>query len=44
MVTVKLITLIKNDKQFICKTLVTNDHLSKELGSSVNDLNLIKLK
>ena len=39
-----LINIIKDDKQFLCKTLVTGTHLSKELGSSVNDLRSDKIK
>lgn len=39
-----LINIIKNDNQFICKTLVTGTHLSRELGSSVNDLKSDKIK
>ena len=33
-----LYDLIKNDKKFILKTVVTGTHLSKELGSSINNI------
>ena len=39
-----LYNLLKNDKNFKIKTLVTGTHLSKELGSSISNLNKDKIK
>ncbi len=39
-----LYNLLKKDKIFKIKTLVTGTHLSKELGSSIKDLNKDKIK
>ena len=39
-----LINIFKKSKNHICKTVVTGTHLSKELGSSVNDIKLDKIK
>ena len=33
-----LINLLKNDKKFLVKTLITGTHLSKELGSSYKNI------
>ena len=39
-----LINLLKNDKKFLVKTLVTGTHLSKELGSSYKNILKDKLR